>query len=552
MNFSEHETIARRTNPAAGRGMIVTPHHLASQSGLAILRRGGTAIDAAIAAGAVLSVAYPQMCGLGGDAFWLIHDERRGESRALNASGRAAQAVRREDFAAFGEIPARGWKAAITVPGMVSGWGEAYSYSRDVLGTRLSWADLLEDAIAYAEEGVPVSSSLAQWLREDTRTDAGDARNLQRFPGFRKIFCAAGEADCRIGQRLCQPELAATLRQLACEGWRSFYEGDIAARIAAAMREGGGLLTETDFAAHVADWQEPLRAVYRGFSVLNCPPNSQGIASLELLAILDQFDVAALGEGTADYVHLIIEATKLAFADRDRYLGDPDFTPVPVEQLLSAEHVAAQAARIDMRRATAPAKPLDPHGDTIWLGVVDASGTAVSMIQSIYHDFGSGIVAGDTGILLQNRGCFFSLDPQSPNCLEPGKRPFHTLNPPLLLDAGNRVRLLYGTMGGEGQPQTQAALVTRMLDFGMTPQEAVCAPRWLYGRSWGEAVNTVRLEGRIGEAVIAELCRRGHDVAVTGAFNDVMGHAGAIWCHPETSFFWGAADPRGDGIAAGW
>lgn len=551
MSFSEHETIARRTNPVAGRGMITTPHHLASQSGLAVLRKGGTAVDAAIAAGAVLAVSYPQMCGLGGDAFWLVHDAARGTTRALNAGGRAAQAVRREDFVSLGGIPARGWQAAITVPGMVSGWGEAYAYSRDVLGSPLSWAELLEDAVAYAEDGVPMASSLAQWLREDTRTDAGDARNLQRFAAFCRIFCTAEGDPCAVGRRLRQPELAETLRRLAREGWRAFYEGDIAARIAADMRAHGGLLTEKDFAAHHADWQEPLCVKYRGLSVLNCPPNSQGMASLELLAILDRFDVRALGEGTADYYHLIIEATKLAFADRDRYLGDPEFTDIPLEELLSPEHAAAQASRIDMRRAAASVGPLDPHGDTIWLGVVDARGTAVSMIQSVYHDFGSGIVAGDTGVLLQNRGCFFSLDPSSPNCLAPGKRPFHTLNPPMLLDGGTP-RLIYGTMGGEGQPQTQAALVTRIVDFGMTPQEAVCAPRWLYGRSWGEAVNNIRLESRIDGKVVEELRRRGHDAVVTTAFSDVMGHAGAVWRHPETGFLWGAADPRGDGIAAGW
>lgn len=551
MPLSDSETLSRRTNPVAGRGMISTPHHLASQSGLAVLRKGGTAVDAAVAAAAVLAVVYPQMCGLGGDAFWLIHDPRSGESRALNASGRAAGAACRATFEKLGRIPERGWLAAVTVPGMVSGWGEAHAWSREHLGSPLSWAELLEDAVFYAEEGAPVSSSLARWLREDTRTDAGEARNLQRFSGFRRVFCTPDGGVPELGEPLRQPELAGVLRLLAREGWRAFYEGEIAARIAADMRANGGLLTERDFAAHRADWQTPLRSRYRGLEALNCPPNSQGMASLELLAILDQYDVRSLGEGTADYYHLIIEATKLAFADRDRYLGDPDFTEIPLRELLSPQHAAAQAARIDMRRAAPAAIPLDPNGDTIWLGVVDARGTAVSMIQSVYHDFGSGIVAGNTGVLLQNRGCFFSLDPASPNCLEPGKRPFHTLNPPMLLDNGEP-RLVYGTMGGEGQPQTQAALATRIVDFGMTPQEAVCAPRWLHGRSWGEAVNNVRLEARMDASVVAELRRRGHDVAVVAAFDDVMGHAGAIWRSPETSLLWGAADPRGDGIAAGW
>jgi len=275
------------------------------------------------------------------------------------------------------------------------------------------------------------------------------------------------------------------------------------------------------------------------------------MASLEILNILNNFDVKSLGEGTADYYHLIIEATKQAFADRDKYLTDPEFSDIPLDKLLSENHGKTQAKRIDMAKAAAKVEPLDPKGDTIWLGVVDKDGNAVSLIQSIYHDFGSAIVPEGTGIILQNRGSFFSLNPEHVNALKPHKRTFHTLNPAMMLENG-KPYLVYGTMGGEGQPQTQAAIATRVVDFGMTPQEAIDAPRWLYGRTWGKASNDLKMEGRIPEDVLKELEKRGHPVKKVEDYTDTMGHAGAILINQSTHVYQGGTDPRGDGLAAGY
>lgn len=258
------------------------------------------------------------------------------------------------------------------------------------------------------------------------------------------------------------------------------------------------MLSLEDFKNHHADWVEPIHVNYRDTVAYNFPPNTQGMASLEILNVLNNFDVKSLGEGTADYYHVIIEATKQAFADRDKYLTDPEFSDIPLDYLLSKDHGKDQAKRISMEEAAIKVEPLDPKGDTIWLGVVDKDGNAVSLIQSIYHDFGSGIVPKGTGVILQNRGSFFSLDPNHVNALMPHKRTFHTLNPAMMLKNG-KPYLVYGTMGGEGQPQTQAAIATRVVDFGMTPQEAINAPRWLYGRTWGKASNDLKMEGRIPE-----------------------------------------------------
>ena len=544
-------TVSQGTNPLAMNGMVTAPHHLATQAGLAILRKGGNAVDAAIASAAVLAVVYPQMCTPGGDSFWLISNGRTGEVRALNASGRAGRKASIDFYRSQGinKIPPHGWLAANTVPGAVSGWDEAHRFSHEVLGSTLSWAELLDDAIAYAQYGCPVSTSLARWTSIDTDPNDMEYRCLQRFPEFSRIFLKEG-GPLRVGDILRQPDLARTLSLIAEHGAREFYEGSIARAIAEDMEQNGGLLSLEDFARHHADWQEPISVSYRGLTAYNCPPNSQGMASLAILNILNNFDVIALGEGTADYYHAIIEATKEAFLDRDAYLTDPDFADIPLHRLLSREHGQAQAARIDMAKASGPKALLEPKGDTVWLGTADRDGNCVSLIQSIFHDFGSGIVPRGTGVLLQNRGSYFSLDPAHVNCLMPGKRTFHTLTPAMLFKEG-RPWLIYGSMGGEGQPQTQAALVTRIVDFGLSPQEAVSAPRWLYGRSWGAASNDVKIEGRVPSAVTEELARRGHPVKIVEDYIDIMGHAGAILLH-ENGVMQGGTDPRSDGLAAGW
>ena len=544
-------TPSQSANPMALRGMVTTPHYLASGAGLDVLRRGGNAVEAAIAASAVLAVVYPQMCTLGGDAFWLVWDASQKKLAGINASGRAGLGATREAYLARGRrrIPARGWLACCTVPGLVSGWEKAWELAegmrRHAMGGA-SWPSLFEDALAYCREGFPVSSSLAFWLKADT---ASAGPRLQQDPGFAACFMPDGR---RLGQGdvLRQPDLAETLERIVRGGPREFYEGSIASRIASAMQAKGGLLAFEDFRRHRADFVAPLRVGYRGFEACNLPPNTQGMASLGILNILENFDVAGLGEGTADYCHLLVEATKLAFADRDRWLTDPDFQDIPLDFLLSKEHGREQAGRVDMARAMPFGNALDPAGDTVWFGTMDRWGSAVSLIQSVYYDFGSGVVPEGTGVLLQNRGCYFSLDPRHVNCLEPGKRTFHTLNPAMLLKDG-RPWLVYGTMGGEGQPQTQAAVATRIVDFGMSPQEAVDAPRWVYGRTWGADSSALRLESRFGRDIAVELARRGHEVKSAEPYDSAMGHAGAILADAAAGVMQGAADPRSDGLACG-
>ncbi|MFC4521748.1 gamma-glutamyltransferase [Cupriavidus pinatubonensis] len=537
----------------ATHGMVTTSNRLATQAGLDVLKRGGNAVDAAIAVASTLAVVYPQMNTIGGDAFWLIYNAKTHELRALNASGRAGENATIAFYRGKGmdTIPARGYLSANTVPGTVSGWDAAYQYARSSMGGNLPWPDLLADAVNYADKGFAVSPSLATWSRINVDPTDKVFRDLQRFDGFRQTFLKPDGSPYGVGEIMRQPELAATLTQIAKGGATVFYKGDVARKIVADLQANGGVLTYNDFARHKADWVDPIKVNYRGYEAYNFPPNTQGFASLEILNILNQRDVHALGEGSADYYHLLIEATKQAFADRDRYLSDPAFVKIPLDKLLASQHGAAQSARITMASAGKDVKPMDPHGDTVWFGTVDKDGNAVSMIQSIYHDFGSGVVPKGTGVLLQNRGSFFSLDPANVNHLEPGKRTFHTLNPAMLMKNG-KPYLVYGTMGGEGQPQTQAALVTRIVDFGMSPQDAVAGPRWLYGRTWGVASNDLKVEGRVPQSVTDELARRGHPVKRVDAYTDTMGHAGAILIDPATGVIYGAADPRGDGLAAGF
>ncbi len=537
----------------APRGMVSSPHSLASEAGAAVLRRGGTAADAAIATAAVLSVVYPHMCSIGGDNFWLVWDARAGALKALNGSGRSGARCSIEFYRRQGAedaIPSRGFLAANTVPGAVDGWSAAYEYSRSLMGSPLHWADLLQDAIRYADEGYPVTPSQEFWTGLNLDEAAGPRRNLQRFDGFRRTYLTPEGRPYRHGETFRQPDLARTLKAIAAEGGRVFYEGEIARRMAAFLEASGGVLGAQDFADHRSDWVDPLTVRYRDVVAAGFPPNTQGLAALSILNILNHLDVRSLGEGTADTVHAVVEATKLAFADRDRWVTDPAFFRAPTDRLLAPAYGAARAREIDMGKAGRHA-PGDVGGDTVFLCAVDEARNAVSCIQSIYHDFGSAVVAGDTGVLLQNRGSFFSLDPRHPNRLEPRKRTFHTLIPAMLL-RGGRPFLAYGTMGGEGQPQTQAALVTRVVDFGMNVQQAIEAPRWLHGRTWGEATGALQVEGRFPAAVTDDLARRGHEVRRLPDWTDAMGHAQAILIDPATNVLWGGADPRGDGAAIGY
>jgi oxamate amidohydrolase len=536
------------------RGMIATSHYLASAAGLDALRRGGTAVDAAIAANAVLCVAYPHMAGLGGDGFWLIHDPSSGGVQAVNASGPSAQLATRDFYRDLGhdeEIPSRGALAALTVPGAVDGWRAVHErYGR------LDWGTLFDDAVRYARDGLAVTRSVANWIAED-------------MPVFREHETAARlyapeDRARREGERMALPDLASTFETIARDGARrGFYEGALAQRMAESLERAGSPLRAEDFAAFQAEWVEPLSTTYHDYTAYEFPPNTQGFAALQVLNIIEGFDVKAWGDGTVEYYHHMAEAVKLAFADRDAWLTDPKFVDIPLDRLLSKDYASERRDRIDPERAMEMAKVepgvafegrgarRSPGGDTVYFCAADSDGLAVSVIQSIYHDFGSAFVAGDTGVLMQNRGAFFSLDDEHPNRLEPNKRTFHTLIPAMLF-RGDEPYLVYGTMGGEGQPQTHAALVTRLVDFGYDVQQAIEAPRWLMGRTWGTESQDLSLEGRIPDQVIRELELRGQPIKVLPDWDDNMGHAQAIRIDREHGFLEGGADPRGDGLALGY
>lgn len=524
------------------RGIAVAPHGLAAQSALEVLRDGGNALEAMIAAAATIAVAYPHMNSIGGDSFWLVHVPRRSPT-GIDACGAAARAASIEWYAARGlsqAIPFRGGVAANTVAGTVSGWDAAFRLSRRWRG-RLPLTRLLADAIHYAERGVAVTASQA------AATGAKRAE-LEAQPGFRDTFLP-GKAVPAAGTLFRQPRLAATLQRLARAGLKDFYRGRIAKSAARDLAAVGSPLALEDLKRHRARLVHPLMLRHSLGTVYNMPPPTQGLVSLLILGMLDALDVGAAGPASADYVHLAVEATKRAFAVRDHCLTDPAYMTVDPQSLLKPAKIRELAANVDRGRALRWGAGKGP-GDTVWLGVVDGAGRAVSMIQSIYHEFGSGVVLDETGINWQNRGCGFSLDPAALNSLRPGRKPFHTLNPALAVLNDGRT-LVYGTMGGDGQPQTQSAVFTRVAVFGMDPQHAVSAPRWLLGRTWGQTSDSLKLESRFSTGIVADLARRGHEMEVLGEFDEAMGHAGAIVRHAN-GVMEGGADPRSDGSVAAY
>ncbi|WP_018656720.1 gamma-glutamyltransferase [Actinomadura flavalba] len=537
----------------ADRAMVTSPHTLASGAGVDVLRRGGSAVDAMIAVNAVLCVVYPHMAGLGGDGFWLIADPD-GEVAGLNASGPAAQAATRDYYRERGhtdEIPVRGPLAAVTVPGAVDGWRLAHErYGR------LPWSELFDDAVHYARHGAPVGRSLADWLVDDLAM-------LTAQETTARIFAPNGRAAVR-GERLRQAELARTFETLAADGARKgFYEGDLARRFCAALEPGGSPLRSGDFAEYQAHWEEPLSTDYRGHTVYQLPPNTQGFTALQIINLVEGYDVGAWGDDTPDYYHHLAEVVKLAFSDRDEWLTDKHWVDIPLTELLSKRYAdqRRQLVRSDRSMVMEEVEPglkfragadrRSPAGDTCAFSVADADGMVVSAIQSIYHDFGCAVVAGDTGVIPQNRGSFFSLDDRHVNTMEPGKRTFHTLIPGLAFRDG-RPWLAYGSMGGEGQPQTGIALLTRLIDFGYDVQQAIEAPRWLMGRTWGETDRDLSLEGRISDETVRDLKRRGQPVQMLPDWDDNVGHAQAIRLDPDNGFLESGADPRGDGAAIGF
>jgi len=529
------------TKPILGtRGAVVAPHSLASQAGLAILREGGNAIEATIAVASTLAVVYPHMTGIGGDGFWLLRSPGEGV-QSIDACGRSGAQVHAALYGNAASIPWRGPLAANTVAGTVSGWGRAYEHSRTSWGGRLPFARLLESAIAYARDGFPVTHSQAH----NTRVKQAE---LIAQPGFAAAFLQDGELP-RYGSRHRFPALAATLQRLAEAGADDFYRGELAAQIATDLARVGSPVTQADLVAHEASLQAPISLRVSGAHLYNQAPPTQGLASLLILGLFDRLRQPGWTPDTLEGIHALVEATKQSFIVRDRHVADASLMSATPEQLLSPTALDRMAAKVPLTHASPWPAPLS-DGDTTWMGVVDAQGRAVSMIQSIYFEFGSGVVLPTTGINWQNRGCSFDLTPGRLRSLGPGLKPFHTLNPAMAeLDDGRL--LVYGTMGGEGQPQTQAAVFARAIWGGHDVRSAIAAPRWLLGRTWAEPSTSLKVEARFPAAVIEGLRALGHPVEVVDDFDERMGHAGALMLHPE-GWIEGGEDPRSDGSVAAW
>ncbi|WP_188909255.1 gamma-glutamyltransferase family protein [Aureimonas endophytica] len=508
--------------------MVTTPHRLASEAGLRVLERGGNAIEAAVAASAALSVVYPHFCGLGGDAIWMIAD-RKGFATCLLGIGQAARHLPEVD-----PIPVRGPLSALTSAALVESWDLALAHSQRLWNGREGLRHLLDDAVHLAGDGFPMSQSQRFWL---------DFRATERcdWQEFDRHFLGSPGALFR------QPELAASLRAIAAQGPREFYEGALGRRIAEGLARAGSPLDAADLAATKARAEAPLAMPYRGLTLLAPPPPTQGVTTLAIMGILERLSLSGLDHQGADFLHLCVEAVKRAFLDRGM-VADPDFASVPLERMLDPARLAAQAAGIDPRAAL-PWPHRFRTGDTAFIGAVDAEGRSVALLQSLYYDWGSGVVAGDTGILWQNRGAAFDRSPAGPNRLQPGKRPFYTLNPGIALSDG-RPALVYGTQGADGQPQTLAVLLARLIDAGLDPQAALAAPRFLLGRTFSDARDALKLEAPAGEACFAELARRRHEVSALPALSPLAGQAGVIAIDADGRMK-GAHDPRSDGCALG-
>ena len=537
---------ATRSEVIAPHGMAATSHPLATQIALDILRRGGSAVDAAIAANAALGLMEPTGNGIGGDLFAIVWDADSGKLHGLNASGRSPRGLSLEWFIENGHtsIPRYG-PLPVSVPGTVDGWFELHGRFG-----RLPMKEILQPAIDYARNGHPVHQYI-QYLWEL------NVKRLAEFPGFTEQMTIDGRAP-QVGELWKNPNLANTLERIANEGRDVFYKGGIARVIGDYLQANGGFLSYADMAAHASTWVEPVSVNYRGYDVWELPPNGQGIAALQILNILERHDVAAMGFGSADYIHLFLEAKKLAFEDRARFYADPAYMDVSVERLLSQEYAAERDALIDMQEAAETFPHGDPtalrEGDTIYLTTADRDGNMVSLIQSNYRGMGSGMTPPGLGFVLQDRGELFSLETGHPNAFAPGKRPFHTIIPAFITRDG-KPWISFGLMGGDMQPQGHVQIVVNLVDFGMDLQEAGDAPRiyhWGSSEPTGEKMTDggiVALETGFAFEVIRELVGRGHTIqADIGNFGGYQ----AIMRHPQYGTWFGASESRKDGQAAGY
>jgi len=524
-----------RSMTMSTRGVVAAEHPLAAQAGAVVLARGGHAVDAAIAANAVMGLVAPMMNGLGGDLFAIVHDAATGAVHGLNASGWSPAGM------SIGFLTARGMSAmpqqgihAVTVPGAAAGWIALHErFGRAPLST------ILSAAIRHAEEGFPVSEITAlEWL--------GTAASLHADANAMATYLPAGRPPA-AGEVFRNPDLARTLRAIAADGGDAVYRGDVARRIVACAERLGGVLAASDLAEFNAEWVTPLTTNYRGWDVYEIPPNSQGVAALVMLNILEAFPIASFGRGTAETLHTLIEAKKLAYADMQRHIGDPRFTRVPVEAMLSKTYARERAHLIDPERAADAVGPgaLPTHGgDTTYLCAVDAAGNVVSLIQSNFANFGSGVVPDGCGFVLQSRGGLFTFDRTHPNVLAPRKRPLQTVIPAFM--KRDHLAIGFGVMGGWNQPQAHAQVISNIVDHGLNIQQALEAPRFVKLTFPG---TDVMLESRFPEDVRAGLARRGHEIDLQGEFSNMVGGGQAVMHDARSAVNFGASDPRKDGAA---
>ena len=551
---------ATRSPVTAVHGMAATAHPLATQIALDILKSGGNAVDAAIAANAALGLMEPTGNGIGGDIFVIVYDPETRQVYGLNGAGRSPLGLSYEEVVETvgedGAIPPLG-AMPVSVPGTVDGW-----YALHERFGEMPMDEVLAPTIRYAEDGFPLTQTIAYyWDRNMSILEARHAQDeIEEFDNARATYLTEDGDAPREGEIFRNPDLASTLRQIAEGGRDAFYEGEIARTIDAYMQRIGGWIRYEDLANHRSEWVEPVSVNYRGYDVWELPPQGQGIAALQMLQILEDYDLASMGFMSADALHVQIEAKRLAFEDRARFYADPDFAPAPVEALLSEEYAAERRALISMDQAMQSVTHGDPaileDGDTTYLTVADGNGMMVSLIQSNFRGMGSGLVPDGLGFMFQDRGELFSLDPNHPNVYAPGKRPFHTIIPAMITQDGDGV-MSFGLMGGGMQPQGHVQIVSNIIDFGLNVQEAGDTARWRHEGSTSETgaagetagVGVVHLESGVPAEVRAELEARGH---VIGASDGGFGGYQAIWRDRETGVLYGASEMRKDGNAQGY
>ncbi len=535
-----------RSTVIATSGMVATSHPLAAAAGLDLLKSGGNAVDAAIATNAMLGLVEPMSCGIGGDLFVIYWDAKSEKLYGLNASGRSPHSIDRRIFRDkdLDEIPVEG-PLSWSVPGCVDGWFELHSR----FGSK-SFAEILRSSIEYGRNGFPVTEIIAGYWQAAEKP-------LAKYPDSASTFLIDGRAPGE-GVVFRNPNLARSYELIANKGRDEFYRGSIARRIVAYSRANDGYFSLRDFMDHTSTWVDPVSTTYRGFDVWELPPNGQGIAALQMLNVLEGYDIRSLGRHSPDYLHLFVEAKKLAFADRAKFYADPDFNRLPVAELISKRYAEQQRTRIDPDKAATDVEAGDPklqHGDTVYLTVVDKDRNCCSFIQSNYHGFGSKVTPGDVGFVLQNRGALFALSDDHLNRLEPHKRPFHTIIPAMVTKEG-KPWLCFGVMGGDMQPQGHVQVLVNMIDFGMNVQAAGDAPRVRHigsaqptGKAMAADGGTVTIESGIPEMAVRGLLRKGHHVARgLGGFGGYQ----AIRIDWENGTLHGGSEPRKDGIAIGY